>query len=70
MKTNFWNTKMQEMTVLQGFVWIMLYMIFLVIVMIAMVLVPQNAEAIWDWIEARYEKVKEKILNCRIFKKK
>ncbi len=70
MKTNFWNTKMQEMTVLQGFVWIMLYMIFLVIVMIAMVLVPQNAEAIWDWIEMRYEKVKEKILNCRIFKKK
>ena len=67
---NFWSTKMQEMTVLQGFIWIMLYMIFLVIVMVAMVLVPQNAEEIWDWIESRYECVKKKILNCQIFKKK
>lgn len=69
MKTNnFWNTKMQDMSIAQSFLWLLLYLVFIVIVMVAMVLVPQNAESIWDWCESHYEKAKEKI--SRIFKKK
>ena len=70
MKKNFWNERMQDMTIAQSFVWLLLYLVFLVIVMVAMMLVPQYAEEIWDWIEVRYDRVKEKVLNYRIFKKK
>jgi len=70
MKKNFWNERMQDMTIGQSFLWLLLYLVFLAVVMIAMMLVPQHAEEIWDWIEVRYERVKQKILNFKIFKKK
>lgn len=70
MKNNFWNTRMQDLTVIQGLVWIMLYMIFLVVVWAAMLVYPQKSEEIWDWIESRFERLKEKVCGCRIFKHK
>ena len=61
----FWSARMQDMTIGQSFLWLVLYMIFIAVVMIAMIMVPQNAEDIWDWVEDKYEK-----LRSKIFKKK
>lgn len=60
---NFFNTRFQDMTIGQSFVWIVLYMIFMVVVMIAMILIPQNAEQIWDWLESKFMKFKAKFLT-------
>lgn len=60
---NFFNTKFQDMTIGQSFIWIVLYMIFMVIVTIAMILIPQNSEQIWDWLESKFMKFKAKFLT-------
>ena len=70
MKKDFWNERMQDMTIGQSFLWLLLYLVFLAVVMVAMMLVPQHAEEIWDWIEDKYDKAKKKILSFKIFKKK
>ena len=60
---NFFNTKFKDMTIGQSFIWIVLYMIFMVVVMIAMMLIPQYAEEIWDWLESKFVKFKAKFLT-------
>lgn len=60
---NFFNTRFQDMTIGQSFIWIVLYMIFMVIVTIAMILIPQNAEQIWDWLEDKFESFRNKFLT-------
>ena len=59
----FFNTKMQEMTIGQMFLFLLLYVIFIAIVWIGMFMVPQEAEKIWDWCENLLDKVKAKIVR-------
>ena len=59
----FWSARMQDMTIGQSFLWLLLYLIFIVVVMIAMIMVPQSAEDIWDWVEDKYEKLRSKIFE-------
>lgn len=61
----FFNTELRDMTIGQSFLYLLLYMIFIVVVMIAMMVVPQHAEEIWDTIDTYFEEIKEKL-----FKKK
>lgn len=61
----FFNTELRDMTIGQSFLYLLLYMIFIVVVMIAMMVVPQHAEEIWDTVETYFERIKEKL-----FKKK
>ena len=62
---SFWNTKMSEMSIGQSFLWLLLYLIFIVVVMIAMIMVPQNADEIWDWCEDKVDKIKDWILKMK-----
>ena len=59
----FFSTKMQEMTIGQTFLFLLLYMIFIVVVWLAMFMVPQHCEEIWDWCENLLDKVKAKIIH-------
>ena len=59
----FFNVKVQEMTVGQTFLFLLLYMIFFAIVWIAMFMVPQHAEEIWDTVESWFDRVKEKFFH-------
>lgn len=59
----FFSTKMQEMTIGQTFLFLLLYVIFIVVVWIAMFMVPQHCEEIWDWCETHFNRVKEKIIH-------
>lgn len=67
---NFWKTETQHMTIGQATIWIVLYFIFIMVVMAAMMVVPQHAEEIWDTIEAWVDKIKEKFLKKRSFEEK
>lgn len=60
---NFMQTKMQELTVGQTFLFLLLYMIFFVVVWAAMFMVPQHCSEIWDWCENLLDKVKAKIVR-------
>lgn len=61
----FFNTELRDMTIGQSFLYLLLYMIFIVVVTIVMMIVPQHAEEIWDTIATYFEEIKEKL-----FKKK
>ena len=67
---NFWRTKTQEMTIGQTTIWILLYFIFIMIVMVAMMVVPQHAEEIWDTIESWFYGIKERFLKKKSFEEK
>lgn len=54
----FMQTKLQELTVAQSFLYIVLYTVFFTIVWIAMFIVPQHAEEIWDWCAEKLEAIK------------
>lgn len=56
----FFNTQLRNMTIGQSFLWTLLYMIFMVITMVAMMVVPQHAEEVWDWVEDKYNKLKNR----------
>ena len=56
----FFNTQLRDMTIGQSFLWTLLYMIFMVITMVAMMVVPQHAEEVWDWVEDKYNKLKNR----------
>lgn len=60
---NFMRTKMQELTVGQTFLFLLLYLIFFVVVWAAMFMVPQYGSEIWDWCENLLDKVKAKITH-------
>lgn len=59
MKKNFWNARMQDITIGQSFLWLLLYLVFMLIVMVVMVMVPQNADEISDWFESKFDRIKE-----------
>lgn len=61
----FLHTRLKDMTIGQSFIWTVLYMIFVTITMIAMMIVPQHAEEIWDTIEGWYDSLKARFCKGR-----
>lgn len=59
----FMQTKMQELTVAQSILYIVLYTMFFTIVWIAMFIVPQHAEEIWDWCAERLTAIKSVVFR-------